>query len=174
MKTISTMLSIFLSTLCLAVLGCNLTPSAEQIPETADKNYKKLSISTAYTAAKIDILPLTSFETGMGERNTKINIYVSLSDSFGCQLKSPGIFRFELYEHIQRSAKPKGNRIVIWPDIDLTDAVQNHTYWRDFLRAYEFNLDVEPQSNQTYMLQVTCLCPNNKRLSVNAIIKYLR
>ena len=51
------------------------------------------------------------------------------------------------------------------PDIDLTDIVENNHYWRDFLRAYEFSLPVEFDNNQSYILQVTCICPNGKRLS---------
>jgi hypothetical protein len=88
-----------------------------------------------------------------------------LLDSFGCQVKSAGVFRFELYERVERSAEPKGRRVVIWPDIDLIDAAANNENWRDFLRAYEFNLDFDLQGSQNYVLQVTCLCPGGKRLS---------
>jgi len=77
----------------------------------------------------------------------------------------PGVFRFELYERVVRSAEPKGRRIVIWPDIDLTGAAENNEYWRDFLRAYEFNLPFEAQIKQCYILQVTYLSPSGKRLS---------
>ena len=75
---------------------------------------------------------------------------VSLLDPFDCQIKSPGVFRFELYEYVQRSAEPKGQRVIIWPDIDLTECSENNNHWRDFLRAYEFNLDFGPQRNQCY------------------------
>jgi hypothetical protein len=70
-----------------------------------------------------------------------------------------------LYEKVPRSAEPKGKRITKWPDIDLTDIVENNVYWRDFLRAYEFTLPVELDARQNHILQATCLCPNGKRLS---------
>ena len=119
-----------------------------------------------YAAEEIDIMPLTEFVGGSGEQDwSKIKVYVSLLDSFDCQIKSPGVFRFELYEYIQRRAEPRGRRVVIWPDVDLTEPVESNEYWRDFLRAYEFDLDFEPESNQSYILQVMCLCPNGRRLS---------
>ena len=75
-------------------------------------------------------------------------MYAALRDSFGSCLKAPGVFRFELYEYVQYSSEPKGKRIIIWPDIDLTDAAENNEYWNDFLRAYEFSLDLEQDMNQ--------------------------
>jgi hypothetical protein len=90
---------------------------------------------------------------------------VGLLDGFDCQVKSPVVFRFELYKKVERSAEPKGKRITIWEDIDLTEPGKNNEYWRDFLRAYEFILDFEPIGKPSYILQVTCLCPDGKRLS---------
>ena len=109
--------------------------------------------------------------TGLSEKIAKIKVYVNLTDSFGCQQKTPGVFRFELYEIVHRAANPKGRRITIWPDINLTDPSENNKFWRDFLRAYEFDLDFEPAAAQGCMLEVTCLCPNGKRLSADFILK---
>lgn len=86
------------------------------------------------------------------------------------QPSSPGIFRFELYEHVQCSTEPKGQRLAVWPDIDLTDAAQNNNYWRDFLRAYEFKLDFEPQT-KSHTLQGTFLSPTGKRLSAEFALR---
>ncbi|MHC4641665.1 MAG: hypothetical protein ACYS32_08470, partial [Planctomycetota bacterium] len=66
---------------------------------------------------------------------------------------------------VPRSAEAKGKRIILWPDFDLTDIAENDNHWRDFLRAYEFSLPVEFQTNQNYILQGTCTCPNGTRLS---------
>ena len=124
-----------------------------------------LSIYAEYAPVKIDILPLTEFhinkETGQGD----INLFVSLLDSFGSQIKSPCIFRFELYLRVERSSEPKGRRVMLWPDVDLINPKTNNEYWRNFLRAYEFKLPFEPQAEQSYILEVTCICPNNKRIS---------
>ena len=136
-------------------------------PETIglDNSEQSITAYSQYFPVKIDIIPLTEFiDVGDGQQ-AEINLYVSLLDSFGSQLKSPCIFRFELYQRVPRSAEPKGRRAIIWPDIDITDPVINNEYWRNFLRAYEFNLPFQSESTQGYILEVTCLCPNNKRLT---------
>ena len=168
MKAIGIIAQVLLFVLLLFESGCE--PVATELPPKINA-----SVYTHYAPVKIDIMPLTEF-TGVGDmaEPSKINVYVSLLDSFGCQKKSPGVFRFELYEYVERSAEPKGRRITIWPDIDLTDAVENNNHWRDFLRAYEFNLGFEPESNQSYVLQATCLCPSGRRLSAEFTIKHTK
>ena len=156
----------------LALVGAGCEPAPAELPAAIDGGAVRYSVYAAYTPAGVDILPLTEFVgTGETEEQTKIRVYVSLLDTFDCQIKAPGIFRFELYERIQRRAEPKGRRIIIWPDINLTDAAENNSYWRDFLRAYEFGLDFEPQSNRNYILQATFLCPSGRRLSVEFTLK---
>lgn len=133
---------------------------------------RDLSAYTGYAPSRIDITPLTEVvPTGDAENGSTINVYVSLLDSHDSQIKSPGIFRFELYEYAQRSSDPKGRRVVIWPDIDLTTAAKNNEYWRDFLRAYQFDLDLEPSGDQDSVLQVTFLCVSGKRLSDEFVLK---
>ena len=127
----------------------------------------------SYAPIKVDIMPLTELATAGGQ-SSRIHLYVSLLDAFGSQVKSPAVFRFELYEHVVRSAERKGRRAVIWADFDLTSPSVNNEYWRDFLRAYEFNLPFEDVSGQIYILQVTCLCPNGSRLTSDFILKQAR
>jgi hypothetical protein len=130
------------------------------------------SVYVPYAPAKIDIMPLTEFvKLGDAGDNPEINVYVGLLDSFGSAVKSPGTFRFEMYEYVQLSSEPMGKRVTIWPDIDLTSAAENNKYWQDFLRAYQFNLPFEPAGGQSYILQVTFLCPTGRRLSDEFIIK---
>lgn len=124
----------------------------------------------SYAPAKVDIMPLTELVTASGQ-GSRIHLYVSLLDAFGSQIKSPAVFRFELYGHVVRSAEPKGKRAVIWADFDLTSPAVNNEYWRDFLRAYEFNLPFEQANGQTYIVQVTCLCPNGSRLASEFTLK---
>ena len=162
--------------LLLAGSGCESPPfpqlSAAPSPSKSEIDSNALSVYMVYVPARIGIVPLTEIMmTGLSEKIAKIKVYVNLTDSFGCQQKTPCVFRFELYEHIQRAANPKGRRIFIWPDIDLTDPSENNKYWRDFLRAYEFDLDFEPDAAQGCMLEVTCLCPNGKRLSADFVLK---
>jgi hypothetical protein len=170
MRAVGVIARIIFVVLLLAEAGCG--PTRTEFRPSADIRFNLLS---AYAPVKIDIMPLTKFVgVGEDEETSTINVYVSLLDSFGCQGKSPGVFRFELYDHVERSADKKGRRIIIWQDIDLTNVVENNNYWRDFLRAYEFNLDFEPQNNRSYVLQVTCLCPSGKRLLDEIVIKYAK
>ena len=169
MKTVSVIAQIVFFVLLLTAVGCEPPQVGIKKTETPLKSVNdcnEVSFYARYTPEKIDIVPLTEYtgDSDAGEES-KIKVYVSLLDSFGYQMKSPGVFRFELYERVPRSAEPKGRRIAIWPDNDLTDIVENNRYWRDFLRAYEFDLPFESEASQNYILEATCICPNGKRLS---------
>ena len=171
MKAAGLISLMFFFALVLFGAGCDSALVAPKPPPQSNSGLD-VSVYAAYAPAKLDIVPLTELiSSGDARRTLQINLYVSLLDSFGSQIKSPGVFRFELYEYVQRSADPKGARLVIWPDIDLTDHDKNNEHWRDFLRAYQFNLDFEAVGSQTYVLQVTYLCPAGKRLSSNVILK---
>ena len=154
-------------------IGCEQPKQPLEISEKIDDS-DDLSLYTRFVPEKIDIMPLTEFVDAGDAQESKISIYVSLIDSFGSQIKSPGIFRFELYEYMQRSAEPKGKRAIIWPDVDLTDPVTNNDSWRDFLRAYEFSFPCEQTNSQDYILQVTCMCPNGKRLSSEFMLSHTK
>ncbi len=171
MRTAVVISQTFFLFLLFAYTGCEPPQIKTKPPAQIDKAADTHSHSS-YAPAKVDIMPLTEFiPASETEGSPKLRVYVSLLDSFNCQMKSPGVFRFELYEKVLRSAEPKGRRIAIWPDIDLTDAAKNNHYWRDFLRAYKFNLDFEPRANQNYILQATFLTPAGRRLLAEFIIK---
>jgi len=155
----------------LAVAGCG-----QLIGRTsnADNDLNKLSAYSRFAPDRINIMPLTEFINTDNVRQISIKSYVSLIDSFGSQTKSPGIFRFELYQRALRSAKQKGKRVEMWEEIDLTEPAINHAYWRDFLRAYEFDLPFKLDVNQSYILQVTCQCPNGRRLSAEFALKLIQ
>jgi len=155
-------------------LGCRQPKPPANNTVATNNDINMLSFYTNYIPVKIDIMPLTEFVGAGDSQRPKINLYVSLLDQFGSQIKSPGMFRFELYEYIQRSAEPKGKRAIIWPDVDLTDPVKNNEYWRDFLRTYVFSLPCEQSINQDYILQVTCLCPNGKRLTTEFMLRQIK
>jgi hypothetical protein len=121
----------------------------------------------AYAASKIRVVGLSEITNASDdERTSGVKVYVDLLDSFGNRIKSPGVFRFELYEFVPRSSEPKGKRIFIQPDIDLTDATRNNSHWRDFLRTYQFDLDLnfKVKANDAFMLEVTFITPAGKRL----------
>ena len=171
MKISAVVFRILLFIFLLAAAGCGQLMGRSVRHSNTDDDLNKLSAYSRFIPDRIDIMPLTEFINTDNVRQISIKPYVSLIDSFGSQIKSPGIFRFELYQRALRSAEPKGKRVVIWQEIDLTDPALNHDYWRDFLRAYEFDLPFELDINQSYILQVTCLCPNGRRLSAEFALK---
>lgn len=164
MRIVAVLFWIFCLAAFLIQAGCEPSEVAtEPMPETF------------YVLARAHILPLTEIaHADDAQDQSEVKVYVSLLDPFGSQMKAPVVFRFELYECVQRSAEPKGRRIAIWPDIDLTEPAENNKYWRDFLRAYEFNLPFEPEGDKSYIIQATCLCPNGKRLSAEFNLKHTK
>jgi len=135
---------------------------------------KKLSPNSPYRwfePKQVKILPLSCFQKAEnGSVGVEIVLYVSLLDGFDCPIKAPAVFRFEAYERVPRSPTLKGERVTIWPDIDLTMASLNNKYWKKFLRAYKFQLDFEPEANKDYVLQVTAFYPQGKLLTDNIIL----
>jgi len=163
-------LTIGFITLLLMQSAC--TPTPNNPPTPTDLGSNPLSVCMHYMADAIDIMPLTDFIPAKNpQQQSTIEVYVSLLGAFGSQIKAPGVFRFELYKHIERSAKPKGERITMWSDIDLTDSTQNNDYWKDYLRAYKFNLHFEPELPGSCILQATCTCPSGKHLSSDYVLK---
>jgi hypothetical protein len=129
-------------------------------------------LPAGFSATEIEVLPLTELvDATDGRQGTQLNVYVSLLDTYREKIKAPGTLRFELYEYVQRSAEPKGQRLAIWPDVDLTSPAENQKYWRDFLRAYEFTLGAQAARDRTYILEVTCMCPSGRRLSTEWPLK---
>lgn len=151
--------------------GCENSAAKNDLFVRDSNDIDLLSVYARYLPEKIDILPLTEFQNTKDPERAELNLYVSLLDAFGSQIKTPCKIRFELYQRIQRSAEPKGRRLMVWPDADLTEPEINNRYWRNFLRAYEFNLPYQPESSQSYILEVTCFCPNGRRPSAEFILK---
>ncbi len=147
----------------LLLTSCS-TQSSEDLSFAAMRPGKNLHLEGFYPT-KLVILPLTeTVQDTTNNNGSFIHVYLALTDQFGSQVKMPGIFRFELYGRVLRSAEPKGKRIKIWPDVDLTNPTENNKQWHDFLRAYEFKLDFEPEKGKDYILQITHIFPNGRRL----------
>ena len=176
MKKITSILKIFFLCFLAAQTGCQTTsPRQTSKLEKTQSGMQNPCLCNSFAADKIEIMPLTELTITNDSRKAKIKAYVGLLDKFNCQQKWPGIFRFELYKKVPRSPEPKGRRVFLWPNIDLADPVMNNRHWRDFLRAYEFDLEFdlefEPAEDQDYILQVTCLAANNKRPSAEVVLK---
>lgn len=156
---ISTLLVLLLMLFTACEPGVNTLKLSGNTKET-QKSYP------GYEPTSTQILPLTEFTD-----DSKINVFVSLEDNFASALKAPAVFRFELYNRLPRSADPKGARVNIWPDINLTDVRNNNEHWKDFLRAYEFNINFQPDKDKHYILQVTAFCEGGKRLTAEYVLK---
>ena len=145
--------------------GCQSRSSSATSATDTDNGLDGIPACTRYAPEKIDIPPLTEYIPADQTHRPLINLYVSLLDPFGSQIKSPGVFRFELYERVPRSAKPKGKRLAWWPDVDLTDPLTNNENWQDFLRAYQFTLPLDDLNSKSHILQVTYFCPTGRLLT---------
>jgi hypothetical protein len=104
-----------------------------------------------------------------------VDIFIDINDTFGVNIKYPGIFRFELYEFKPLSANEKGKMIYRWPPYDLTDAKINNSLWQDPLRCYVFSLELEAQLDKSkkYVLTAAFANPSRQlRLSDKRAIQY--
>lgn len=151
--------------LLLNVLGCEKPRTVitkSQLDDTTENN-KAMVIYSQYHPENIKISPLTSIVKTNGN-NINLRVYVNMLDSIGLQVRSPAIFRFELYQNLQRTSDTKGKRIAIWPDIDINLDKENQEYWKDFLRSYEFTLPFPYPTDAKYVLLLTCITPDGKRI----------
>lgn len=154
--------------------GCGEPNSNPAFP--IDFSRSQDSVYSHFGPARIDVLPITTITSSAGSPGeSAINVYVCLLDSFDSQIKAPVTLRFELFQYTQRSADPKGKRLNIWPDIDLTNAGVNNSHWQDFLRAYKFSLPLQQRiTGETCIIQATCICPTGKRLWADFCIRPAR
>lgn len=112
-----------------------------------------------FAIQRVRISALTDFVVSEGDsQKSEIKTFAELLDAYDSQLKKLCVFRFELYDYKPLSSNPRGKRLVIWPDYDLTDPTDNNQHWKDYLRSYEFYLPLgfSPQPEKSYLLEVTC------------------
>jgi hypothetical protein len=125
----------------------------------------------AYHPVKAVFLPLSDvYPAEKPHQPDTIMAYVALQDGAASAIKAPATFRFELYRFKPLSSDPKGKRLHIWQDIELSAFADNNEYWRDYLRAYEFKLEYSCPECIRYVLEVTCLCPSGQRLLATIVL----
>ena len=150
--------------------GCSgQPPGADSSPRPDSTTPLPALVSAPHASTSSPSPP--SQPTSASDRDSTITAYVCLLDAFDSQIKAPVVFRFELFQRLQRSADPKGKRLIVWPDIDLTDPAVNNNLWQDFLRAYLFSLPLQKSSAENCILHVTCICPSGKRLNADFIVR---
>lgn len=114
---------------------------------------------------RVNIIPLTTFVKSKNSAELDyIRVYVELLDDYSSQTKSTGVFQFELSNKALRSVNRIGRRIEMW-DKDVTKLEENNKYWREFLRAYEFRLEMRHILQGYFILEVTFFTPDGKRIT---------
>jgi hypothetical protein len=138
-------------------------------PAMSPKGSIPAAIAKSYDPVRIKIIGLTDMTetTALSLNAARLNIYVDLMDAYGSRIKSPGTFRFELYEFVPHSSEPRGDRLILWPDMNLIPAEVNNTYWQDYLRTYHFKLDLDfqPPDTRTFILEATFKTPRGKYIT---------
>lgn len=124
--------------------------------------------SCLFVPVKIRLNQLSEFS-----QDRQITAYVDMLDQFSLRIKAAGVWRFELYGYVPRASEPKGTRLYIWPDIDLTNAETNYGFWQDYLRCYKFilDLDIDLAGDKTYVLQAVCSTAGGKRITDSIELK---
>ncbi len=142
---------VWLAAVLLLSSGCETIPPGG---DSAEQLQVRLSALTEFVA------------TSSPKQPAEIKAYVELLDGSDSQLQMSGIFRFELYAWQPMASNPRGKRLVVWPDFDLTGGGARQQRWKSYLRAYEFHLPLAftPSPERRYVLEVTCLT-GEKRLS---------
>jgi hypothetical protein len=111
--------------------------------------------------------PFTEARTFAGAGGIKgFEVRIWALDHSGDATKAFGVFRFEMFAHRAHQADRKGDRIVAWQRIDLTDYDDNLVHWNHTSRAYVFNLkwDRPLPVGQKFVLRATFDSPFTERL----------
>lgn len=114
---------------------------------------------------RVRLSTLTGFEPDPAG-GVRLKAHVELFDALDTQIQKPAVFRFELYHFRRLSRDPRGHRIKLWSDQDLTSEQSQSTHWRDYLSGYEFFLPAPPDlmSGRKYVLDVTCMVDNKRHM----------
>lgn len=128
---------------------------------------------SGFSVASIHIAGLTQFLSGGENGSQVIRAFIELRDAYDSKIKAPVTLRFDLYGYVPHSSDPRGKHLQTWPDFDLQDPPANQLYWRDYLRAYEFSLEVKPPvfPEGSYLLDVTCMTEEPKRISASYVLQ---
>jgi hypothetical protein len=103
-----------------------------------------------------------------------LRVFIELRDQFDSRLKTPFTVRLELYKYASHSSNPKGEHLKTWPDLVLVDAAVNNLYWRDYLRAYEFLLELDSSipAGEPLLAAAACWGPDWPRLEATYVFNW--
>ena len=168
--------AVIAAVIAITAAGCEI-PDNPADPNISPPHSRQDTIPAGcvFTPERIRIIGLTEIvaDASLGYEAV-LSIYVDMFDGYDSHIKAPAIFRFELYEFVPRSSESRGERLIIWPDIDLTDGAVNNGYWQDYLRTYHFELQMSfmPAPETRFTIEATCTTQEGKRLSNERQIKY--
>ncbi len=168
--------AVIAAVIAITAAGCE-TPDNPADSNISPPRWRQDTIGVAcvFIPERIRVIGLTEIipDAGLGDK-AMLSVYVDVFDAYDSHIKAPATFRFELYEFVPRSSDPRGNRLIIWPDIDLTDGAVNNGFWQDYLRTYNFDLQMNfrPAPDATFILEATCTTQEGRRLSNKRQIKY--
>ena len=168
--------AVIAAVIAITAAGCEI-PDNPADPNGSLLRSRQLTtpVACVFLPERIRIIGLTEIIPDASQSDEAVlSIYVDIFDAWDSHIKAPATFRFELYEFVPRSSDPRGDRLKIWQDIDLTDPAVNNGYWQDYLRTYNFNLQMNfrPAPDTTFTLEATCTTQEGKRLSHKRQIKY--
>ncbi len=94
-------------------------------------------------------------------------------------LDNPGLMivghvRVELFEYVEASAEPKGQRLDSW-DVDLSSTSKQRTFWNQLTQMYEFRLGIDPTilpHERAFVMAVTYNSPLGDHLTDECVIEY--
>ena len=138
---------ICLLSIVIGIVGC-------QSSNTVNGPVEGSPIKDIRVSAITDFIP----DPAVADR-IQLKALIELLDKNGVSIKAPCRLRFEFYEFHPLSSDPRGQRLLIWPNQDLSDPDINSKHWEKFLRGYEFLLPfgMVLQNGNKYILEVTCL-----------------
>ena len=140
----------------IALTGCKTAqvPTQTDIQRREDLSIKRIRISA-----------LTEFVTDPARPDEfQLKVLIEFLDAFDSPAPMPCILRFELYEFHPLSSDPRGKRLLIWPEQDLSNTKKADEHWKDLLRRYEFYLplDFTPAQGKKYVLEATCFADQKR------------
>ena len=111
------------------------------------------------SAQQMRISALSEFVRLPDTPRVQLKAMTELLDASGQPVRQACIWRFELYRFDPHPSNVRGNRLMIWPDLDLTVAGQEEAHWKVFLKGYEFYLPLEYplETGKKYVLEATAM-----------------
>ena len=160
-KMLFALRQLFIGFLCLPVMvmvftGCE---TAQTPIHAVAQRGEKASIE------RIRISALTEFVTDAAlPDEVQLKVLLEIFNASDPPVPVPCILRFELYDFHPLSSDPRGKRLVVWPEQDLSNAEKANAHWKALLRGYEFYLplDFMPRQDKKYILEATCFADQKR------------